>query len=181
MVRIQPFSNILLFYKTTYKSLRDVYNFWIFNTNRLFNSYLLVKDQQQLKLLFKFIYVRDSFYFVILLVFTLWSRLVFSKSLNSLIAMYTQPNLVFFKKNVFFKPHIWKPFFHNFFFFLPINNIFIIFCNWIHPLTPLLELFYSFKYIKGIFFLPKITYGIIKLKKTRRIKKKIKKKLFIFK
>lgn len=106
------------------------------------------------------------------------TRLIKSQSLVSLInkAEYSAEVLVL--KGRVLKPSIWFPFFLKMFLYLPSRKIALIFLGRMSLLKPFFSLFFRIKKVGTVRYIPNLTYTTLSLKKRRRIKKKIRKKIF---
>jgi len=160
------------------KALPSVNNFLIRNNYVVLKNLFFKKRRNLRGALMTFYYIRNSLYFVIQAQGFKMNRLVFSKSLKSIIAGLGLPNTAFFKSGGILKPQIWRPFFSDFFLKFPAPFLFLKICNWEGFLSPILQLLYSVKKVKCIFYSNRIPYSHTKYKKVRRIKKRLRKRLY---
>ena len=168
-----------------YKSIRtagDKVSFIFFQKRILFRTtffpYFFLHKKLKPRAVICFNGFRSTFFFIISVIYDTYSRLVFSKSVRSLINLSPySPDSIVFKERVL-HPDVWSRFFFSFFKYFPMRSFFFIFMRRLNLITPYLSTVFIMARLCGVFFYPRLSYGLVKYKKRRRIKKKIRKKIF---
>jgi hypothetical protein len=123
-------------------------------------------------------FFRTSLYFTLYVSSVKRTRLVFSKSVIAILKPLTTVEGIFFKAGGIIKPKMWYTFFFRFLYNIPSKEVVFFIKNWPGQLNPFFSLIYKFKRLSKIYFLNSREFSHAKLKKTRSIKKKLKKKIY---
>ena len=141
-------------------------------------SYFLKTRKNNLKTILFLNNVRGTLYIIITVTNRYFLKTLISKSFKSLLLKKNIPSTSFFRRGVVLKYQLWRPFFSKFLSHLPVRSTYVWLSSWFGSIKPVLELIYAVQNVEKIFFKNKTPFTTIKLKKKRRIKKKLKKKLY---
>lgn len=131
------------------------------------------------RILFRFVSSHRTLFFIVNAVLRFNYRLLFSTTVRSIInkSPYSASSLLLRQRVL--HPDIWYKFFFNFFKFFPAKLFSFLFIGRYNLIQPFLSTMFLMARLGSVFFLPRISFVSPKVKKRRRIKKKIRKKLFI--
>lgn len=153
-------------------------NYFKKNSTKVFKTFVTARRSKVLAVHLSFNFKRGSLFFILHVRFLRMIRLVYSKSLKVLINFVSNYKEVFFKPLGTLKPKVWRLFFYRFFQNMPNNPLYITIRNWEGQLNSFYNIIYRHNNLRKVLVDNNKSFAKVKLKKLRRIKKKLKKKMF---
>ena len=140
--------------------------------------YLKTLENRQLNLILRFSFSISSVFPTIYVKSSQKLRLIYSRSMRVCLIKIKNYRDIFYRSGGLMKFLIWKLFFLKFVKHLPQIPFFMVFKSWEGQISPFLNIFTKSKHFRFLLVDNNRPYKIKDNKKLRRIKKKIKKKIF---
>lgn len=134
--------------------------------------------KNKVRAIFRFLATRGTLFFNIDLSLVYLFRSLFATSVRSIITKSPYSTESMLLRRRVLKPDVWFLFFLSFFKFFPVRQLFFFFYGRCSLLYPFLSTLFLMARLVRVFYIPKLSYGRSALKTRRRIKKKIRKKIF---